>query len=55
MEKMTENEIKLAKASALKGVLIFVLEYQRNNPDCDKDELFDETVKYLEETIDCYE
>jgi hypothetical protein len=50
--KMTDNEIKLAKASALKDVLIFILEFQKDNSEKD---LSAEIVKYLEETIESYE
>ena len=52
---MTDNEIKLAKASALKDVLIFLLNYQKENDDCSKEELYFEIVKFLEETIGAYE
>lgn len=54
-KEMTDNEIKLAKASALKDVLIFLLNYQKENGNCSKEELYSETVKFLEEKIEVYE
>lgn len=53
--RLTENEIKLAKSSALKDVKIFILEYQKENPDCDKAEMLEQIMQYIDETIDCYE
>lgn len=54
-KEMTDNEIKLAKASALKDVLIFLLNFQKENGKCSKEELYSETVKFLEEKIEVYE
>ncbi|MDD7428677.1 MAG: hypothetical protein PUK49_02730 [Oscillospiraceae bacterium] len=52
---MTDNEIKLAKASALKDVLIFLMDYKNNHDDLNFDTLYADIIQYLEETIDCYD